>query len=207
VLTQTAKLSTKDGGLTEGKRKFDSKWAYNSEGKLVEEEIKGSRRLYRYDNDGNRYEKRSSSWMAGPPTTEDFQYQQEKAADGSRLFKWVPHYDSAGNRIEEKVFSGARDRHARFIYKYDDQGRRIETIYETEGSTTRRFTYSYDSAGRIREKLEYKGSDPVGVRRQRGFEFDSRGNWVKSTTFVLRKKDGKEYEEPAEVTYRTVTYY
>ena len=207
ILTETAKLSNKGGKLTEGRRRFHSKWAYNSGGTLVEEEIKGSHRLYRYDSDGNRYEKRSSSWMAGPPKTEDFQYQQEKAADGSWLFKWVPKYDSAGNRIEERVFSGTREPHSRFAYKYDDRGRRVETTYEAEGSPTKRFTYSYDEAGRIRERLEYNGSNTVASRRQRGFEFDSSGNWVKSTTFVLRKKGGKEYEEPVEVTHRTITYY
>lgn len=207
VLTETAKLSNKSGKLTEGRRKFQSKWSYDSGGTLVEEEIKGSHRLYRYDSDGNRYEKRSSSWMAGPPNTEDFRYQQEKAADGSWLFKWVSKHDSDGNRIEETVFSGVRESHARFVYTYDDKGRRVEVTYEAQGSPAKRFVYLYDDAGRIREKLEYSGRDPVARRRSQDFEFDSGGNWVKSKTLVRRKKDGKEYFESAEVTYRTITYY
>ena len=207
VLIETAKLSNKSGKLTEGRRKLHSKWSYDSGGTLVEEEIKGSHRLYRYDSDGNRYEKRSSKGMAGPPNTEDFRYQQEKAADGSWLFKWVSKHDADGNRIEEMVYSGTREPHSRFNYQYDDKGRRAEVTYEAQGSATKRFKYGYNETGQIREKLEFNGRDTFASRRQQDFEFDSSGNWLKSTTFVLRKKAGKEYFEPAEVNYRTITYY
>jgi hypothetical protein len=207
VLVESAKLSNKNGKLTEGRRKFHSKWSYDSRGVLVEEEIKGSRRLYRYDTDGNRYEKRSSSWMAGPPSTEDFRNQQDRAADGSWLFKWVCKHDSDGNRIEETIYSGAREPHSRFSYRYDDKGRRAEVSHEAQGSTTKRFTYAYNEAGQIRERLEFSGSDTVAGRRQQDFEFDSSGNWVKSTTFASRKKAGKKQFEPVEVSYRTITYY
>jgi hypothetical protein len=207
VLTETAKLSNKSGKLTEGRRTFHSKWSYDSGGTLVEEEIRGSHRLYRYDSDGNRYEKRSSKGMAGPPNTEDFRYQQEKAPDGSLLFKWVSKLSSDGNRIEETVSSGTREPHSRFIYRYDDKGRRAEVTQEAQGSATKRFTYAYNEAGQIREKLEFNASDTVAKRRQQDFEVDSSGNWVKSTTFALCKKAGKEYFEAAEVTYRTITYY
>lgn len=209
VLTETAKLKEKVGKVTEFRREFASKWTYDVLGNLVEEQTTGSLRLYRYDNDGSRYEKRALRWMSGgPPTAEDFRYQQGKAADGSGLFKWVSKYDSAGNRIEETVFSGVRESHARFVYKYDDKGRRVEVTYEAQGSPTKRFAYLYDDAGRIREKLEYSGGkDPVARRRSQDFEFDSGGNWVKSKTLVRRKKHGKEYFESAEATYRTITYY
>ena len=145
--------------------------------------------------------------MAGPPTTEDFRSQQEKAADGSWLFKWVSTHDSDGKRIEETIYSGARMSHSRFTYRYDDKGRRAEVIQKHEGSTTKRFTYAYDEAGRIRERLEFNGSDAVARSRHQDFEFDSSGNWVKNATFALRKKAGKEYFEPVEVTYRTITYF
>ena len=155
----------------------------------------------------NRYEKRSRGRLEGPPTTQDFSSRQEKAADGSRLFKWVPKYDSAGNRIEETIFTGAAERWARFVYKYDDAGRRVGVTYEPHGSSAERFTYAYDDTGRIQEKLEYKDRDALASRRQQDFEFDSTGNWKKSTTFVHRKKGGKEYFEADEVIYRTTTYY
>jgi len=208
VLTESAKLKEKAGKVTESRRGFASKWTYDVLGNLVEEQTTGSLRLYSYDSDGNRYEKRGVRWMSGgPPTALDFRSQQGKAADGSGVFKWVSKYDSAGNRIEETVFSGVRESHARFVYKYDDKGRRVEVTYEAQGSPTKRIAYLYDDAGRIREKLEYGGRDPVAHRRSQDFEFDSGGNWVKSQTLVRRKKDGKEYFESVEVTYRTITYY
>jgi hypothetical protein len=145
--------------------------------------------------------------MGGPPTTQDFRNQQARAADGSSLFKWVSKHDSDGKRIEETIYSGTGEPHSRFNYRYDDKGRRAEITHEAQGSTTRRFTYAYDEAGQIRERLEFNGSDTVASRRQQDFEFDSSGNWVKSTTFAHRKKAGKEYFESAEATYRTITYY
>src|SRR5205809_2309460 len=127
VLTETAKLKEKGGKLTESPRVFASKWSYDIQGNLAEEQTSGSLRLYRYSDDGNRYEKRAARWMSGgPPTALDFQSQQGKAADGLGVFKWVSKYDSAGNRIEETVFSGVRESHARFVYKYDDRGKRVE---------------------------------------------------------------------------------
>jgi hypothetical protein len=208
VLTETAKPKEKDGKLKESRREFASKWAYDAEGNLVEEQIGRSRRLYRYASDGNRYEKRTTGWMSGgAPTALDFQNQRDRAAGGSGIFKWVSSYDLAGNRIEETVFSGARESHARFLYKYDNSGRRIEVTLEAQGSPTKRFVYSYDDTGRIQERLEHSGTDPVAVRRSQYFEFDSAGNWVKSQTLARRKKGGRLYFEPAEVTYRTITYY
>lgn len=208
VLTETAKLKEKGGKLKESRREFASKWAYDAEGNLVDEQIKGSRRLYRNASDGNRYEKRTAGWMSGgAPTALDFQNQRDRAAGGSWVYKWVSSYDLAGNRIEETVFSGTREAHARFRYKYDDGGRRVEVTYEAQGKPTRRFVYSYDNTGRIQERLEYNGSDPVAVRRSQHFEFDSAGNWVKNHTLAGRKKGGRLYFEPAEVTYRTISYF
>jgi YD repeat-containing protein len=208
VLTETAKLKEKKGKVAESHRGFASIWRYDVQGNLVEEQTTGSLRQYRYDNGGNRYEKRASRGMSGgPPTAADFKFQQGKAADGSRLFKWVSKYDSAGNRIEETVFSGVREYHARFVYKYDDKGRRVDVTYEAQGSPTKRFVYSYDDTGRLRQKLEYQGKEPAPLRRSQDFEFDSAGNWVKSTTQVRRKRGGKDYFESAEVVYRTITYY
>jgi len=174
---------------------------------LVEDEGKESHSIYRYDSDGDRYEKRSRGRLAGSPTTEDFRNRQEKAADGSWLFKWVAKYDSAANRIEETIFNGGGERRSRFVYKYDNAGRRVGVTYESHGASAKRFTYAYDDAGRIRQRLEFKGGDASVSTRQQDFEFDSTGNWVKSTTFVRRRKNGKESFEPEEVTYRTIRYY
>lgn len=192
VLIESAKLSKKGGNQTERRREFISKWTYDTAGRLVEEEMRNSHRLYRYVN-GNRYEKRSSLLIGAPPTADDFE--------------WVARYDAAGNRIEEAIFSGPRQRHSRFIYTYDDSGRRVSVTYDARDSPTKRFTYSYDETGHLRERLEYKEREGVASRRQQDFVFDSTGNWIKSTTSVLRKKAGKQYFEPVEVSYRTITYY
>lgn len=207
VLMETAKLKERGGKTTESQREFVSKWTYERAGRLAEEHIGQSQRVYRYDSDGNRYERRAARWMSTPPAAVDFQNQRGRATDGSGLFKWVSRYDSAGHRIEEAVFSAVNELHARFVYKYDDTGRRIEVTYQAQGLQAKRITYAYDDLGKMKEKLEYKDSESSPSKRSQDFQFDSAGNWVKCTTMQLRKKDGKKDFEPVEVQYRTITYY
>jgi hypothetical protein len=207
VLTENAKLSLKQGQLVESSRRFSSKWSYDIEGRLIEERTLGSYRTYRYDQNGNRYEARSIHPGKSPVNLDDFHYQQEKSTDGSSLYRWIAKYDASGNRIEETVFTGVREPHSQLLYRYDNQGRRIEVIRQALGAPIDRVVYVYDAAGRLEEKMQYDDGRTTPSERTHSFEFDSTGNWVKSTISKPRKRSGKVSLEPVEVTYRTITYY
>lgn len=208
VRIEKVKLSSKGGKLVEGKHRQDRNWSYDKNGNLIDEVIGGNHRLYSHDSKGNRLEKRNPKIIMGrPPDPSDFNNQM-RTDDGSILHKWIPKYDTHGNRTEEEIYLGDRELLGRYVYVYDVKGHRIETKrYDSKASLSHRWVYNYDTDGKISEQIEYEGGTAGISTRFYGYQFDSRGNWIKATTSKLVKKKGQSSFEPVEVLYRVITYY
>ena len=92
---------------------------------------------------------------------------------------------------------------------YDQKGNRTDgAYYPLSGPTlTGKEEYEYDDRGN-NTKTTLRGSNGRILRREvYSYEFDSAGNWIKMITSVASSEGGKSSLVPAEVTYRTITYY
>lgn len=111
-------------------------------------------------------------------------------------------YNKSGQLVE-----GPRQLTA--VAAYDQQGGRIESaVYLTSGSSYNgRQEYEYDDKGNI-VAMTIRGPDNSVLGRETyKYEFDTLGNWTKMTTSKVLSESGKEAPRPAEVTYRSITYY
>ena len=100
----------------------------------------------------------------------------------------------------------------RVRYKYDDKGRltQIETAgsyvdmdSSADGYVTGRVVYVYKDKDRLKETVTY---NPDGSLRERvGFDYDSQGNWTRSTRRVPGRD--KKKDSLAQIEYRTITYH
>src|SRR5437763_4643881 len=106
-----------------------------------------------------------------------------KVVEEQRVVLESVAYDIKGTKIENAYFPipGAALT-GKEVYKYDDKGNIVEmTLMGADGSLLSKEVYAY--------------------------EFDAFGNWTKMTTSVAVIEGGKIYFDPAEVTYRTISYY
>ncbi len=92
---------------------------------------------------------------------------------------------------------------------YDLRGNRTDnTYYAVAGSSlTGREVYKYDTKGNIIEMTVRDADEAILNQEVYSYEFDAVGNWTKMTTSVAVIEAGKLTYEPAEVTYRTISYY
>lgn len=191
IKIEQAKITTKSGKQVEGKRVQLETQTYNKDGMLVKSvRYDGDRRgdyFYDYDSSGNRLE-------------------FIRSAISSSRVKTAFKYDANGYRTEE-VQDGDQGLVARVVSVYNTSGLRTERrMYNKQGLFARR-TYTYGADSNPIEEAEF---DPKGdlVGKQRyTYELDSTGNWIKRVTLSQGMSDGKPVSEPAEVTYRTITYF
>jgi len=111
-------------------------------------------------------------------------------------------YSKSGQMVE-----GPRQLMA--VAVYDQKGGRLESaVYLTSGSSYNgRQEYEYDDKGNI-VAMTVRGPDNSILGRETyKYEFDAVGNWTKATTSKMPSESGKEAPRPAEVTYRSITYY
>ncbi len=106
----------------------------------------------------------------------------DDAAGQPRTLLEVTLYDASGQRIENETYPVAATTVGRETYKYDEQGQLAETITrDARGAVLSRTVYTY--------------------------EFDAYGNWTTMTASAVVTQAGEMRLEPAEITYRTITYY
>ncbi|MFY9556467.1 MAG: hypothetical protein WAV47_17270 [Blastocatellia bacterium] len=191
VKIEQAKLSNKSGKPVEGKRVQIETQSYGENGMLVkavriDAGLRGDY-FYSYDGAGNRLELIRNSTSSSRVKTE---------------FK----YDANGNRLEE-VQTGDEGLVARIVSVYNSSGLRTERwMYNKQGLFARR-TYSYGADGNPIEEAEYDPKGALAGKQSYSYELDSTGNWTRRVTSVLIANNGKSSSEPAETTYRTITYY
>lgn len=151
-------------------------------------------------------------------------------AGAKSLGKTIYRYDSAGRRSETLFFMpdgskaiapigpclGAH----RITFTYDEKGRAHEAVsYEPNGAMKKSWAYAYNDKGLMsEEKLEDSYDYTTNTHI---YEFDSRGNWTKRTTTMIRRpkperlsaEEKKQYPglmEPSEARVtiaRAISYY
>lgn len=95
------------------------------------------------------------------------------------------------------------------VATYDQRGSRLESAhYLIPGSSYNgRQEYEYDDKGNIVAMIVRGPDNAILSRETYKYEFDAVGNWTKMTTSKAGSESGKEAPGPAEVTYRSITYY
>lgn len=191
IKIEQAKISNKSGKQVEGKRVQLETQNYNEGGMLVKSvRYDGDRRgdyFYDYDSSGNRLE-------------------FIRSAISSSRVKTAFKYDDNGYRIEE-VQDGDQGLVAKVISVYNASGLRTERrMYDRQGLFARR-TYTYGADSNPTEEAEFDPKGGLVGKQGYTYELDSTGNWIKRVTLSQGMSGGKPVSEPAEVTYRTITYY
>jgi hypothetical protein len=191
VKVEEAKLSNKSGKPVEGKRVQLETQSYGENGMLVKSvRIDAGLRgdyFYSYDANGSRLELIRSATSSSHVKTE---------------FK----YDASGNRLEE-VQTADEGLVGKTVNVYDARGRCTERrLYNKQGLFARR-TYTYGADANAIEEAEYDPKGALVGKQTYSYELDATGNWTKRITSAQGMSNGKPVTEPAEATYRTITYY
>ena len=191
VKVDEARLSNKSGQAVEGKKVQLETTTYGENGMLVKSvRVDAGARgdyFYSYDANGNRLELIRNAVTQSRVKTE---------------FK----YDGNGNRVEE-IQTGDEGLVARTTYVYDSKGRCTEKrLFNKQGMFARR-TYAYKTDDHPTEEAEYDPKGGLVGKQSYSYELDSTGNWTKRITSRDMVSNGKQVSEPAEVTYRTITYF
>ncbi len=176
------------------------------------------RYVYKYDSNGNKI-------------AEDLYYKTSLISRNENT------YDSQGKLIAQTMYNPDGSVSARITNSFDANGKPVERVRHDNDLLTYRVSYKYDSRGRLERVetagsyvemdsgsdgyvtgqvvYVYKGKDQPkemliynqdGSFRERVvFDYDSRGNWIKRTRRVKAAASGKDV--PAQIEYRTITYY
>lgn len=191
VKIEQAKLSNKSGKPVEAKRVHLETQNYSDKGMLMKavrfDAGSPTNYFYSYESNGSRLE------LSRTATTQ------------SRITSEFA-FDASGNRIEE-IQIGDEGLVNKMVYSFDPNGRLTETrIYNKQGLFARR-TYAYGADANPTQEAEYDAKGALVGKQTYSYELDSTGNWIKRITSAVGISNGKTYTEPAEVTYRTITYY
>jgi len=191
VKVEEAKLTNKSGKPAEGKRVQLETANYGENGMLVKSvRIDAGARgdyFYSYDASGNRLEL------------------IRNAVSQSRVKTEFKH-DAKGNRIEE-VQTTDDGLVGKTTYAYDSKGRCTEKrLFNKQGMFARR-TYTYTADDNPTEEAEYDSKGGLVGKQSYSYELDATGNWTKRITSREAMSNGKPVNDPAEVTYRTITYF
>ena len=191
VKVEESKFSNKSGKPVEGKRVLVETQSYGENGMLVKSiRIDAGLRgdyFYTYDANGSRLELIRSTTSSSHVRTE---------------FK----YDANGNRLEE-VQTGDEGLVGKTVNVYDAKGRCTERRLNSKQGLFARRTYTFAADANPTEEAEYDPKGALVGKQTYSYELDATGNWTKRITSAQGMSNGKPVSEPAEATYRTITYY
>jgi hypothetical protein len=122
--------------------------------------------------------------------------------------------------VFEQLF-GARQEWAKTIYRYDDQGRRVESRRSFTAMNEERTTWEYDDydnptrqigerASREIQFDEYGSVQPANERSSKGeirfdYKYDVQGNWTERIVWV-RPELNPDFQR-SNIERRAITYY
>jgi hypothetical protein len=220
IKTEVAKVNLVAGNPTEGKRELKRTDTYDKKGNLTERvnvvvtaglpnvSVLGgkatTRQVFVHDKNGARVE-------FDYPVTDRSNIRFPGAGarnDGSLQINWFLKFDPNGNRIFEEVVLIQGTHLYKNIYSYDGNGRKTEMFHHVrDESRSVRSVYSYDDKGSVSEEASYKSDGSLKEKLRYSYEYDEAKNWVKRASWRVVSKDGQEFLEPIEVSYRTITYF
>jgi hypothetical protein len=139
-----------------------------------------------------------------------FEYWSEKPPipgskeDYSRLSaKFLYKYDGKGRRIEKSDFDKNGALTFTHKYLYDPKGRRISESTEVGKEVRDLLKFTYDDAGHILGQV-----DGTQTTAYRYVQFDSSGNWTKRIVIGMGIKEGDTQPTMQEtLEERSITYY
>lgn len=96
-------------------------------------------------------------------------------------------YDKKGNLSNQKSYKEGKKLNNTFTFQYDENGNAIQEINENKASGNKWITnMTYNKMNQLVEEIK---TFPTGTSDKRTFEYDEKGNEVKS---ILIKSNGKE---------------
>lgn len=176
---------------------FKIKHDYDEKGRTIKDsdytlqgELMGYRE-YLYDSAGNMIEER------------------EYYKDSSLQTKLVHTYDNSGNRTSTTKYDSDGNLYGKWESHYNPQQWLTEEIaYNSDGSLLSKTRYRYDDAGNVIEEAHYNEGDTLSSKTIYSYKYDSKGNWIKRTTYEIIWLSSKIiFEGMKELLYRTIIYY
>lgn len=161
-----------------------------------------SRRIFSYDDKGNRTE--TIFWGENLVKSKT---DKSQSAVPPLIYKQIVKLDDSGRRSEIQEYDFSGKPYFKWLCKYDDKGRIKETVSEYSNSRRMQCEFKYNDNNLPSEQA----CKPVGVnsadKTTYTYEYDANRNWIKriaSTTALL--PDGSSRENQI-ITYREIKLY
>ena len=206
-----------------GNLAFKVIYKYDEAGSKVEEAEYGNRAEfigwanYQYDAQGNKIKVESSNtsdasakkwvYQYDKDTKQllEMRYSEDRILSGS-FRKFVYKYDV--RQTEESDYNGDDFLLRKIVWRDDEQGHRLETVwYNANDTLNRKWLYQYDEHGNKTEEALY-GAD--GFLEQKSFwkyRYDEKGNKMQEMGSRLEPKFGKHEEVPVSETGYEYEFY
>jgi hypothetical protein len=176
-------------------RELEYEWHSEWKGKLVYKYMNGKKTEMLYFSDDKLKEKNYYKYNSTGIIKEEI------SEDIESNHKIIYYYNSKGNLIERVFFDSYGGKEILETNKYDVDNR---IVYEDEGYWKK--YYEYDNKGNlIKEETHYKSENSNLTKKIILFEYDVKGNWVKSieSNFYV----GNPIESPKKIiTERKIIY-
>jgi hypothetical protein len=214
VVVEESKIFYASGHLTEGPRSHWRTSTYDLDGKKIKEHPKPHScgtgvffegRVELFTDDDNRTRTEVTYDESNKPVSKHVWTYNEQG----QLIDWSIY---KGQLIDWSIINSALTGElmleGRWLYTYDEKGNNIKVLrLDHAGRMERGELYAYDERNNPIECAFLEADGSVRDKISYSYEYDSQGNWVKETTSVWVVRDDKSVFEPAEVTYRTITYH
>jgi YD repeat-containing protein len=217
----------------EGPRRFEGRYSWNSEGRLISKEENQETHLYAYDGSGNRVAcykldpsgsvtgreiqewddqsriLRRISRSADSPAEEISVYEHDDAGRltaerrGSRVR--VEKRDRAGKLLQEYFYNGDKPDLVT-DYSYSGNGNLESVIIKNpEGGIHRRTLFTRDEKERPSAEIVYDGDSRIIKDELYAYGASHGDRWLERVTWIPDGKSGGK-RRPKEVIYRSFTY-
>jgi hypothetical protein len=128
--------------------------------------------------------------------------------EGRVIHKVIQAFDSAGNRTELAYYYADGILDFKWLRKFDENGNEVETMrYGKGGIFQFREVRAFNERGQCIEYYRYKPDGSLDVTRREEFDYDSYGNWLRSTEYELVTKDGNDFFKPERIDRRFIVYH
>ena len=153
------------------------------------------RRVYEYQKVGNRVEELAYLFDGVGKKT------------GVLEHKTTRIFDEDGRETEQIIYRPDNSLWAKWVTTFNSGGHTIEEYQYNEGSSLENRRISiFDSNGNIKEEAYYEADGTLRVKRETDYEFDSTGNWIRSTVNRWTSWGSRRFG-PYSITNRKIVYF